>query len=108
MRSHLFNTEQRPPSDGEGLVSPGLAAYSCMDALCMSDLLYLAQGREEHSQPSCAKGAMRGLRAGGERCGEAMDVLNHIDRQRLRAVTYCQFMAWIRREVDPYLPHDVL
>ena len=55
-----------------------------------------------------AKGAMIDLRAGGERCGKAMDVLHHIDRQRLRAVAHRQCMAWIRREVDPYPPRDVL
>ena len=51
---------------------------------------------------------MLGLRAGCERCGEAMDVLNHIDHQRLCAVAHRQCMAWIRREVDPYTPRDVL
>ena len=51
---------------------------------------------------------MLGLRAGGEGCGEAMDVLHHIDHQRLRVVAYRQCMAGIRREVDPYPPRDVL
>src|SRR6266446_5610580 len=45
---------------------------------------------------------------GCERCGDAMDVLNHIDHQRLCAVAHRQCMAWIRREVDPYTPRDVL
>jgi len=71
-----------------------------------SDLVSLAQGREEHSQSSSAKGAMLGLRVGCERCGDAMDVLHHIDRQRLRAVAHRQCMAWIRREVDSYTPRD--
>src|SRR6266446_4760268 len=51
---------------------------------------------------------MRGLRAGCERCGEAMDVLHHVDHQRLRAVAHCQCMAGIRREVEPYPPRNVL
>ena len=51
---------------------------------------------------------MIGLRARCERSGDAMDVLNHIDRQRLRAVAHRQFVAWIRHEVDPCTPRDVL
>src|SRR5712691_1220659 len=45
---------------------------------------------------------------GCERCGDAMVVLLDIDRPRLRAFAHHQFMAWIRREVDPYTPRDVL
>src|SRR5690349_21622660 len=102
MRSHLSNTEQRPP-DGEGLVSLGLGG-----ALLYGRRTCHTWLREEHDQQSSAKGEMIGLRASCERCGDAMDILNHIDRQRLRAVAHRQFVAWTRREVDPYPPRDVL
>src|SRR5438093_13773274 len=60
-------------------------------------------------RPAKLTGPWRGAAlASGERCREAIHVIHHIDRQRLRAVTDRQFMAWILGEVEPYAQRHLL